>query len=65
MKQKLLKTELICSIHTVSTGINYYDAKDIQKIGYPVIFKAVDSSGSRGIVKVNKEDEIQRAKILY
>jgi biotin carboxylase len=64
MKQKFAENGVNTAVfHTVSTGINYYDAKDIcEKIGYPVIFKAVDSSGSRGIVKVNKEDEIQRAK---
>ncbi len=30
-------------------------------IGYPVIFKAVDSSGSRGIVKVDNDDMVSEA----
>jgi len=32
-----------------------------QRLGYPVIFKAVDSSGSRGITKINSPDEIAYA----
>ena len=32
-----------------------------EKIGYPVIFKSVDSSGSRGITRVNNEAEIAYA----
>lgn len=32
-----------------------------EKIGYPVIFKSVDSSGSRGITRVNSEEEIAYA----
>lgn len=48
----------------------YYEYVDIdnqnpvdicEKIGYPVIFKAVDSSGSRGITKVSKEADIAYA----
>jgi biotin carboxylase len=31
------------------------------KLGYPVIFKAIDSSGSRGIVKVDNAADIQKA----
>lgn len=32
-----------------------------EEIGYPVIFKSVDSSGSRGITRVNNESEIEYA----
>ena len=32
-----------------------------EKLGYPVIFKAIDSSGSRGITKVEEPSEIQKA----
>ncbi len=32
-----------------------------EKLGYPVMVKAPDSSGSRGITKVNSEDEFQFA----
>lgn len=32
-----------------------------EKIGYPVIFKSVDSSGSRGITKVDSEKDIKYA----
>jgi biotin carboxylase len=48
----------------------YYEYVDIsdgnpvqvcERIGYPVIFKAVDSSGSRGITKVNRAEEIPYA----
>lgn len=31
------------------------------RMGYPVIFKAIDSSGSRGITKVESKDDIERA----
>ena len=32
-----------------------------EELGYPVIFKAVDSSGSRGIVRVNSKEDISDA----
>lgn len=32
-----------------------------EELGYPVIFKAIDSSGSRGITKVNHADDIEKA----
>ena len=32
-----------------------------EELGYPVIFKAIDSSGSRGITKVSSSDDIHRA----
>ncbi|MBP7828766.1 MAG: ATP-grasp domain-containing protein [Kiritimatiellae bacterium] len=32
-----------------------------RELGYPVMFKAVDSSGSRGIVKVGGLDDVERA----
>lgn len=32
-----------------------------EKLGYPVIFKAIDSSGSRGITKVSDVSEIRKA----
>ncbi len=35
--------------------------KNVKKIGYPCIIKAPDSSGSRGVVKVKKEQEIEIA----
>ena len=38
------------------------DPQDVcERIGYPVIFKAVDSSGSRGITKVNGPQDIPYA----
>lgn len=48
----------------------YYEYVDVdnrnpveicERIGYPVIFKAVDSSGSRGITKVNGPEDIAYA----
>lgn len=35
--------------------------KVVKKIGYPVMVKATDSSGSRGITKVNNESEMPEA----
>lgn len=44
---------------TVST---LEEAKEIvEKIGFPCVFKAPDSSGSRGITKVNSKNEIEGA----
>lgn len=40
---------------------NRYPVEICEKIGYPVIFKAVDSSGSRGITKVNGPEDIAYA----
>ncbi len=40
---------------------NTYPKDICEKIGYPVIFKSIDSSGSRGITRVNNEDEIAYA----
>ncbi len=38
------------------------EIEDICKeLGYPVIFKAIDSSGSRGITKVNNASDIEKA----
>ena len=36
-------------------------AEAIKDLNYPLIFKAVDSSGSRGITRVNKEEDIPAA----
>ena len=36
-------------------------AEACEKLAYPVMFKAVDSSGSRGIIKVSSEAEIEHA----
>ena len=42
--------------------VNNSDPRDVcEKIGYPVIFKAVDSSGSRGITKVSGPEDIAYA----
>lgn len=35
--------------------------KAVEKIGYPCVIKAPDSSGSRGIIKVSSRDDIKRA----
>lgn len=35
--------------------------KAVRELTFPLIFKAVDTSGSRGIVRVNKEEEIIEA----
>jgi formate-dependent phosphoribosylglycinamide formyltransferase (GAR transformylase) len=44
-------------------NVQEQNLKDIcDKIGYPVIFKAIDSSGSRGIIKVESPDKIEEAK---
>ena len=32
-----------------------------EELGYPVIFKAIDSSGSRGITKVSSAEDIKKA----
>jgi biotin carboxylase len=40
---------------------NAHPADICEKIGYPVIFKSVDSSGSRGITKVNSDADISYA----
>jgi biotin carboxylase len=40
---------------------NAWPADICKKIGYPVIFKSVDSSGSRGITKVKSEADISYA----
>lgn len=63
MKDKFAENGVNTAVfRTVSTNINFNDAKNIcEKIGYPVIFKAVDSSGSRGIMRVNRENEINAA----
>ncbi len=41
------------------------DVQDVavicRELGYPLIFKAVDSSGSRGITIIQKEEEIEKA----
>jgi len=41
---------------------NYEEARnEAERIGYPCVIKAPDSSGSRGVTKVNSEDEINGA----
>ena len=46
----------------VAASIDLADAADVCKtIGYPVIVKAVDSSGSRGITRVGSEEELEAA----
>lgn len=41
---------------------NYDEAKEeANKIGYPCVIKAPDSSGSRGVTKVNSEKDVVRA----
>lgn len=66
-QDKLLMKKAFAA-HGVRTA--YYEYVDIkndhptdicEKIGYPVIFKAVDSSGSRGITRVNSEADISYA----
>lgn len=43
----------------------YFHADDIEEkvreLSFPIMFKAVDTSGSRGIIKVNKPEEISAA----
>lgn len=66
-QDKLLMKQAFVA-HGVRTA--YYEYVDIQnsnpqdiceRIGYPVIFKAVDSSGSRGITRVNSAEDIPYA----
>ena len=46
----------------VNIKANYEEIMQVvEKMGYPVIFKAVDSSGSRGITKVMNENDVIRA----
>ena len=63
MKEKFVEYGVnTAEFHIASTSLNSISAKKIcQCIGYPVIFKAIDSSGSRGIVKVNSDDDIDKA----
>jgi len=51
-----VRTPLYRKVSTIKEAINAYD--EIKK---PVIFKAVDSSGSRGIVKVDDKGKISYA----
>lgn len=41
--------------------LNESPASICEEIGYPVIFKSIDSSGSRGITKVENSDQIEYA----
>lgn len=40
---------------------NESPVEECEELGYPVIFKSIDSSGSRGITKVNSAEEIEYA----
>ena len=66
-QDKLLMKDAFIA-HGVRTAAYEYvdihnsDPQDVcQRLGYPVIFKAVDSSGSRGITKVNGPENIPYA----
>lgn len=46
----------------------YFDEEDyrekLQELNFPLMFKSVDSSGSRGIIKVNDAQDFDRAKSI-
>jgi len=53
-----------CGVRTARYRKVYFDEdvqEAIQDLEYPLIFKAVDSSGSRGITRVNTPADIERA----
>lgn len=62
-----LKMKEAFAKHHVSTArfakvTSYTEAKDAaESIGYPVIVKIVDSSGSRGVIRVNAQEELEHA----
>ena len=62
-----LKMKEAFAEHDVSTArfakvTTYKEAKEAaENIGYPVIVKIVDSSGSRGVIRVNAQDELESA----
>lgn len=53
-----------CGVRTARFRKVYFEddlEAAIKDLEYPLIFKAVDSSGSRGITRVNKKEDIQAA----
>ena len=62
LMKKAFREHGVRAAHFEYVDIENRDPEDIcQKIGYPVIFKAVDSSGSRGITRVNGPEDIAYA----
>lgn len=66
-QNKLLMKEVFRNNKVRSAEFAYVDinnmmpVEECEKIGFPVIFKSIDSSGSRGITKVNSLREISYA----
>lgn len=63
-KSRMKKTFIENNVPTAQffSVFNYIDAQaSAQKIGYPVMVKAINNSGSRGISKAESQDEFQTA----
>lgn len=60
MKQCLMENNIATAKYYISSNLEDL-VSQANSIGYPVIVKAPDSSGSRGITKVEKESELKRA----
>lgn len=63
MKEAFIKNSVNTAVcRSIQLSVEEAEVEKIcAEIGYPVIFKAVDSSGSRGITRVGKPDEISHA----
>jgi len=61
MKEAFLKKGVRSSTFVLIKNINIDDVMKIKSLNFPIIFKVVDSSGSRGIIKVEDEAEIKKA----
>ena len=63
MKKALKDADVKCADYRVALISDSFDdiLKKCIEIGYPVVIKAVDSSGSRGITIVREESELEHA----
>ena len=60
MREAFLSSKVTSPLFIITTDINI-DEKQVQKIGYPVVVKPVDSMGARGAVKINEFSLLKEA----
>lgn len=64
-KMKMKEQYEKCGVRTAKfryVSLNLEDIKEkTAELAYPLIFKAVDSSGSRGIIRVDSEEQFEKA----